>query len=156
MKNKIQMRRAIARDVIKQLNAKQLVAECMTYTGNMMAEARAAGFQRGDSLQKYLLRKQRKPCTVCAIGAGIVAQVRLENKVEVGAWLDPHDTLSKYFTHNQVNALENVFENCVSRFGINLEQVNPETRLRFLWSYVARHPGFTAAQLYAATRKKFQ
>lgn len=148
MKTKKQMRRAIARDVILQLNEKQLIPTPGTYTGRMMGSAMEAGVKVHCSLQPYLLKKRRKPCTVCALGAGLVAMVRLENKLALHEYFDIHERLNAYFSLTQINTIENLFEGFGDR--PELLHLDPEARLRWLWSYVAKHPGFTAKQMLAA------
>lgn len=154
-RTKLQMRVAIARDVILQLNTKQLIAEHMTYTGSLSNDALETGLSYNDSLQPYLLKKKRKPCKVCGVGAGLVAVVRIKNEFSVGDLeygLDPASELRKYFTTAQVAVIESLFESFRTCYALN--GVDAENRMRFIWGYIAKRKGrFTAAQIEAEARK---
>lgn len=141
MKTKTEMRVAIARDVIAQLNAALLIATEGTYTGGMLSDARDAGVRDRESLQPYLLRQIRKPCEVCALGAGVISLVRLNNEVLMGDGLDVYENLIPFFTEGQLNMLEDLFETFDGR--VELVWMDPEARLRWLWNYVADNPDFT-------------
>lgn len=153
-KTKVQMRRAIARDVIKQLDIGLLVPTKGTYVGKLGGDAVALGVNYGDSLQPYLLRTERRPCQVCGIGAAVVAQIRLENEVTLGnlPCVNPYLLICKYFTNQQVHVLESLFEmwDGISITTTRLRAIPPADRLRFLYSYVAKNPRFTGDEIRAA------
>lgn len=79
---KMQMRRAIARDVIKQLGAALLVPAQGTYINTNAGPFHQVEY--GADMQPVLLKTKRQPCMVCALGAGVVASIRLENNYYKG------------------------------------------------------------------------
>lgn len=146
---KIQMRVAIARDVIKQLNTNLLDVTQGVYLDHHHGPFQGVGC--GVDAQPLLLQPNRRPCTVCAIGAGFVALVRLENNYITGDRVSYHERLWKYFTGEQINVIEQLFEAWYS--GDGLEPCTPVTRLRWIWSYVARHPKFTSEEIKVAAER---
>lgn len=142
---KIQTRVAIARDVLLQLKLNLVKPICGTYI--QMWSGPLAELAHGTDAQPILLNRKRKPCTVCALGAGVVSLIRRENNFHVGDQITPYTRLGKYFEREQLVAIESLFEGwqCDRKL-----PGNPKARMRWLWSYVAKYPRFTDKQIYAA------
>jgi hypothetical protein len=117
----------------------------MTYTGDLDCLV-----PNGQDGQKILLNKNTPPCEACAIGAGFLAMIRLEDQWKGGDVRDVHERMRKYFTYGQVDVLENLFEN----FGGEDNQlmgIPARERLEFLYSFVVKRRGrFTQSSIRRA------
>lgn len=109
---KSEMRVAIAKDVIKQLNAEAYEAKCGGYV-EFDESMPVVG-----SVQKFV---KKKTCTVCALGACFVSAVRKYNELnfedltdsyleggELGGEIKGH--LARYFSDKQMALIETAFE----------------------------------------------
>lgn len=117
---KVEMRIAIAKDVLKQLAAKKIKAKQRVY-GEFKLKALV---KEGDDLQTILKTNLKtKSCDACALGAAMISYVRLYDKVKVGEEVHPDDyspkelamdrpelTLGKVFPPEQLDLIEAAFE----------------------------------------------
>lgn len=145
-----QMRVAIALDVLKQLKARKLIPTKGVYVRT--TDGPLANQPYGVDAQPILLNPQRKKCTVCALGAGVIAQIRLEDNYNIGDAMTTHQRLGRYFNGRQLIEIEALFE--VWDTEKILGRLSKEKRLLFLWSYVSKHPDFTPEQLVTAAIRK--
>lgn len=125
MTTKAEKRVAIAKDVIKQLELKKLVATPGTYFS--ISQRVAEKLKPTAQLQKEL--KKIPKCEVCALGACFVSAVRKFNdltvqEVELGKYNDElglytssdlgrdgtTDKLNEFFEPEQLNRIEQAFE----------------------------------------------
>lgn len=136
MKTRKQMRLAIARDVLAQLDAKVLKARRGTYLSggpSLVYEL--------DAQAALLDTKRSNPCRACAIGSGAIAAVRLYNNC-TGAQINfnRHAVLAVYFTWREQATLEGLFEGWLGHTPV-LRKLSDELALRFIWGYVIRTKG---------------
>jgi hypothetical protein len=106
---------AVAKDVLKQLDAGSLKASKGVY----LALGRRGNVplpQTAKELQAHLLRR---PCEACAIGAAFASTVRLGNHLTAGAHFPDKDDLDNagVFTNRQLDAMEMAYEQTTALSG---------------------------------------
>ena len=114
---------AIAEDTIKWLNSRAIKATTGTYFG---APAKGIKVKSHDDKLDLALEKTKGTCRVCALGGMFYSMVRRFDKVTVGIGnidsqlssdyflgvdgFSVFDELEKYFSHQQLAAIESAFE----------------------------------------------
>jgi hypothetical protein len=120
----------IARDVLKQLDAKRLVAEHRVYLA-VKEDVEAGLFAdprwRGSCTEGHIVASEKaaqnivlssvKQCKVCALGSLLMAKVNFKNGVTLAGFAEQHgerggiiEQLSGYFSAEQLTLIECVFE----------------------------------------------
>lgn len=112
---KTQMRIAVAKDVLKQLKLRKIIAKFGVYTVTNSVDRVALGAltQQHTDLQDAL-KVITKPCEVCAVGSLLMSYARLYDEVplENSATLVSyhHGPVMRLFGKWQTQAIENTFE----------------------------------------------
>lgn len=111
---RMEMRVAIMKDVIAQLDAKKIKPALGTYM--------TAGDINGDTYEKNINQNTVDSfgvCAVCELGAVFMSTIRLFNKIDEPYWSLNYGkiefALRKYFTVTEIRHLEAVFEFYESR-----------------------------------------
>lgn len=126
----------IAKDVIKQLDGETLVARHAGYTIIPGLQDEAAIVPENNDLRDYLrkLAKKKRPCTVCALGACFLADVRRRDNFSVNdeiSRISIVDRLSEIFGEAQLDLIECAYEGDPTYVG------NRETTAPFKEGYCA-------------------
>lgn len=156
-----QKRVTIARDVLSQLQARRITAESGTYlrTKNRVVVKKK---DEGDDLGK--LTRQIKTCNACAVGSLFLCAVERADKLKLGSAdddaamarrgplessfndldLDLHRYLGKFFSAEQLAAIEGAFENgSVGGAACRMLEVVEDDgdRLRLIMENISRNRG---------------
>lgn len=103
-----QKRVAIAKDVLKQIKAKRLLIETGSYLSWDALKLR----DERTPFSKATLTKPNK-CHACAVGSAVASGLRLFNDGALSVYVERDDafsTLRRWFSRNQVIAIEVAFE----------------------------------------------
>ncbi len=84
--SKADQRRAICRDALAQLRAKKLVASRGTFL-----QFDYAGDAKPDTSLRNLIARRTRPCSVCALGSLLVAQINLNGDCKLGEQMSDTD-----------------------------------------------------------------
>lgn len=118
---KIRNRRAIARDVVKQIKARAYRAETQVYANSMALQEALTDGGAGCELQTIVKSAVRsgKPCRVCGIGSAFLSAIRLYDAFKINrteadyGQIDNdrmYDALKEYFTRSELCLIEASFE----------------------------------------------
>lgn len=139
----------IAKDVLKQLDAKKLVATEGTYL-----EFENVKFSDSDFLHEVLAETK---CEVCALGSLYYSRVQLANETKCGVTYTWHyddktrygvsrsgtieEDLLQYFDGEDLNAIETYFEGWREASGFSEKNSDPETRMRKIMQNIVDNNG---------------
>ncbi len=162
--NRMRKRVMVAKDVIKQLDAKKFIATSGIYFSFDYAYRQT----RYDYLPKNIIPQitedlsdviNDKQCMVCAIGAAFCSAVRLKDKVTVGDVGSPStlygvaindnnmiDYLSNIFSRDEMRMFERIFERSYYHmdeyeFGCIVSDQNDNTVLRLIMENIVANRG---------------
>lgn len=135
-KTNAQKRVVIARDVVKQLDAKKIIAEAGVYL--------SVPIPRLTRINQEILSGPASPvCRVCALGALFISRIRLFDAFDgTTTSLDRFDlicSLQRIFGERRLDTIENFFERDADDDRFN--DLQDETRLRFICQFIIRSKG---------------
>lgn len=146
---------AIAKDVLKSLNNKTIIASPGTYFSSSsirLPKDKELGYGfKGDAEVQPALEKM-KSCEACAIGAVFVCAVKVADQLKV-ADINAHfndreviigdegmrQYLGKFFSQRQLHSMEHVFEMWGS--GGSYDVVNPKDRMKAIMLNIIENGG---------------